>query len=292
MPAGELARRWTVAAVGVPAVVGVLYAGGWALGAAVGVFAAIGADETFRLAGARGVRPLRGLGIAGATALPLLAVAAPSLHTFGAWTLGAVAALLLLTLVGVTFWRGPEGHPLAAASATLFGVCYVGLPLAVVVLLHRMPGVFGWTDGSRWAAVAMVALPLTATWVGDATAFFAGTAWGRRRLAPSISPKKSWEGAMAGVSGAAIGAVLWFLVVRGVLPGAPVGIASAAAIGALLGVAAILGDLVESVLKRDAGVKDSGTLLPGHGGVLDRIDALVFSLPVAFALLLALEAAS
>src|SRR5690606_3169185 len=195
MAAGELARRWAVAAVGVPAVVGVLYAGAWALGVAVSVFAALGAHETYRLAEARGVRPLRGLGIGGAATLPLLAVAAPSFVSFGAWGLGAVAVVLLAALVGAPVWRGAAGQPLAAASATLFGVCYVGIPLAVVVLLHRMPAVFGWTDGSRWAAVAMVALPLTATWVGDATAFFAGTAWGRRRLAPSISPKKSWEGA-------------------------------------------------------------------------------------------------
>jgi phosphatidate cytidylyltransferase len=161
----------------------------------------------------------------------------------------------------------------------------------VVPLLHAFPFLNGWAgpDASPWAGVAMVALPLTATWVGDATAFFAGSAWGKRRLAPAISPKKSWEGAIAGVLGAGAGAAIWYVIVQGVLPDAPISILSAALVGATLGVAAIVGDLVESMLKRDAGVKDSGTLLPGHGGVLDRIDAIIFSLPVSYLLLRILE---
>jgi len=292
MAASELARRWAVAGVGVPAVVAVLFVGSWLLGAAVGLCAALGAHEAYRLAEGRGVRPLSVLGMLGAGGLSLLAVAAGTPEAFASWTLLFFGALLLTVLVGVTFARGPEGQPLTSAATTLFGVLYVGLPLAVVPLLHALPGVFGWAGPSRWAGVAMVALPLTATWVGDATAFFAGTAWGRRRLAPNISPKKSWEGAVAGVMGAALGAMAWFFIVRTVLPGAPMTVLTSALIGAALGVAAILGDLVESVLKRDAGVKDSGTLLPGHGGVLDRIDALVFSLPVSYALLLILEAVS
>src|SRR5690606_32023605 len=165
---------------------------------------------------------------------------------------------------------------------------YVGLSLATVPLLHALPVREGWGGGAdtAWAGVAVVALPLAATWIGDAAAFFAGKAWGKRRLAPSISPKKSWAGAIAGVTGAAAGASLWHAVTDAVLPAAPFrGMVEVALVGAVLGVAAILGDLVESALKRDAGVKDSGTLLPGHGGVLDRIDALTFSLPVSYAVL-------
>ena len=140
--------------------------------------------------------------------------------------------------------------------------------------------------------MAVVALPLTSTWVGDATAYFAGSAFGRRRLAPAISPKKSWEGAVAGVMGASLGAVAWYLVVRGVLPGAPLSPVVVALVGAFLGVGAIVGDLAESVMKRDAGVKDSGTLLPGHGGVLDRVDALVLTLPLTYGFLLLLGTTS
>jgi len=212
---------------------------------------------------------------------------------FASAGLGLVGAVTLLSLVVITFGRPLESAPLAAASGTLLGMLYGSLSLAVVPLVHALPFSTGWAGfaPSPWAGVAMVALPLTATWVGDATAFFAGSAWGQRRLAPSISPNKSWEGAVAGVLGAAVGAVIWYAVVRGVLPGAPLSYVSAAFVGAVLGFGAIVGDLVESMLKRDAGVKDSGTLLPGHGGLLDRIDALIFTLPIAYALLRLMEAA-
>jgi phosphatidate cytidylyltransferase len=138
----------------------------------------------------------------------------------------------------------------------------------------------------------VVALPLAATWIGDAAAFFAGRAWGKGGLAPSISPNKSWTGAWAGLTGAGAAGLLWWAIARDVLPGQPLGPVSAAAVGVFLGISAILGDLAESLLKREAGVKDSGTLFPGHGGVLDRLDALTFTLPMAyaaFALLAALE---
>lgn len=288
MVATELTRRWAVAAVGVPLVVVVLYVGSWALAGLVAVLAAIGADECFRLARHKGVRPVGWVGVPVAALFPVVATVAATPAAFGATALVGVAVAALLLLVWITFWRGAEGEPLAAAGATLFGAVYPGLALAVVPLLHALPGQLGWSaDGSAaWAAVAVVALPLTSTWVGDATAYFAGSAFGRRRLAPAISPKKSWEGAVAGVMGASIGAVVWHLVVRDVIPGAPLTPTLVALVGVCIGVGAILGDLAESVLKRDAGVKDSGTLLPGHGGVLDRVDALVLTLPLSYGLLL------
>jgi phosphatidate cytidylyltransferase len=291
MPAGELARRWAVAVVGVPLVVGLLYAGSWLLGAAVAVMGALGADECFRLAARKGVQPVRWVGLPLAASFGLVAAHAHDPTTFAAIALAVLGAAVLVALLVVTFHRGADGAPLASAGITLFGAMYAGLSLAVVPLLHAVPLRMGWAGAapSPWAGVAVVALPLASTWIGDATAFFAGTAWGRRRLAPAISPKKSWEGAVAGVLGASAGAVAWYAVVRGIIPAAPVSILSAAVVGAVLGAAAIFGDLAESVLKREAGVKDSGTLFPGHGGVLDRIDALVFTLPIALGLLQLLE---
>ena len=151
----------------------------------------------------------------------------------------------------------------------------------------------GWSSGSAWAGALVVALPLAATWLGDAAAFFVGSAWGKGGLAPSISPNKSWVGVWGGLGGAAVAGVVWFLVSGPRLPGLPVaGVLPAASIGALVGLAAIVGDLAESLLKRGAGVKDSGRLFPGHGGVLDRLDALIFTLPTAYAALLVVEVAS
>ena len=291
MAAGELTRRWAVAAVGVPLVVVVLYVGSWLLGLFVAVFAAMGADECYRLVRPKDVLPVAWVGVPLAALFPVLAVLLPTPGAFGAASLVLLAAATLLVLVWVTFLRGAAAEPLAAAAATLFGALYTGLALAVIPLLHASPYRLGWGGDTptAWAGLAAVALPLTATWIGDASAFFAGSAWGKHRLAPAISPKKSWEGAVAGVLGAAVGAMIWWAVVRTWIPGAPFSMLSAGGAGAILGVGAILGDLAESVLKRDAGVKDSGTLLPGHGGVLDRIDALVFTLPLAYGLLSLLE---
>ena len=141
---------------------------------------------------------------------------------------------------------------------------------------------YDWTLGTvdSLSSLYIVALPLVATWLGDASAYFVGTEWGRcrSRLAPEISPNKSWVGFWANLAGGSVAGVVWFFVSSERLPGlADAGFLLFAFIGGLLGFAAVLGDLLESVFKREAGVKDSGVLFPGHGGALDRIDSL-FSL--------------
>jgi phosphatidate cytidylyltransferase len=136
------------------------------------------------------------------------------------------------------------------------------------------------------AGLALAALPplqvlavLVLVWIADTAAYFVGRAWGRRKLAPSISPGKTWEGAAGGVFGA-----LAYAIICGGFTG---GVAWLPLVGgaALLAVLSIVGDLFESAAKRQAGVKDSGALLPGHGGILDRIDSATATLPVAALLL-------
>ncbi|HEY5897478.1 MAG TPA: phosphatidate cytidylyltransferase [Burkholderiales bacterium] len=136
------------------------------------------------------------------------------------------------------------------------------------------------------AGLALAALPaaqvlavLVLVWVADTAAYFVGRAWGRRKLAPSISPGKTWEGAAGGVCGALAYAIICAAFV-GHIAWAPL-VAGAALLAAL----SIVGDLFESAAKRQAGVKDSGTLLPGHGGILDRIDSATATLPIAALLL-------
>jgi phosphatidate cytidylyltransferase len=196
------------------------------------------------------------------------------------------------SLVAAIFVRGPNMRPLAVVAVTLLGAVYVGLPVAAVPLLHALPARSGWVapGGSPWAGLAVLALPLAATWVGDACAYFAGSAWGDRKLAPSISPNKSWVGFWAGLAGAAAAAALWHVAARPVLMGFPLGLVGTVALGAALGLGAIVGDLVESLLKREANVKDSGTFFPGHGGALDRLDALLVTLPLAYMTLALAEA--
>jgi phosphatidate cytidylyltransferase len=284
----DLSARLAVAAVGIPAVLALLYVGGWVLGVPLAVIAALGAREVYRFSQAKGVRPFGWMGMTVAAAVVLAAVARPDFPALAPWVLGLLGGLAAGSLKLALVMRGPKGSPLGSVSITLFGAVYAGLPLAFIVLLHAMPTRMDWGDlaPSPGMGLMVVALPLSATWIGDAAAYFAGSAWGKKKLFPSVSPGKSWVGAWAGTLGASAAAVGWLIVVRPFLPGLPVaGVGVAAVIGAMLGVAAIVGDLAESLLKREAGMKDSGHLFPGHGGVLDRLDALAFTLPTAYILL-------
>jgi len=290
----DLAKRWAVAAVGIPVVLGLLYLGGWPLAAPVAVLAALGALEHGRLAARGGIAALPALEALGSAGFVVAAGLRPTFVGFAPIALALVVAVAALSLVSALASRPPDRKPLAAVSVTLFGAVYVGLPLAFILLLHALPTEHGWGAlGSAWAGGLVVALPLAATWLGDAVAFFAGTAWGKGGLAPTISPNKSWVGVWGGLTGAGIAGVVWFFVARGALPGLPFeGPLPAVVIGVVLGIGAIVGDLAESLMKRDVGVKDSGTFFPGHGGILDRLDALLFTLPAAYAMLVALEAIS
>jgi phosphatidate cytidylyltransferase len=159
------------------------------------------------------------------------------------------------------FSRTPLEETLPALGVLAFGIPYFALPIAA---LHRLKEIDPW----------VVFLLMAIVWLGDTAAYYIGSRWGRHKMAPTISPKKSWEGAAAGFVTGLVAATVWS-VLR--LERIDAGILAVAAVTA---VAAQIGDLVESMIKRGAGVKDSGTVLPGHGGVLDRLDAMLFAAPV------------
>lgn len=178
---------------------------------------------------------------------------------------------------------------LAAASISAMGMLYLGLPTYAAVALRETAGAvdqrwltnlanltaLDWNSAPR--GLAWTALVVFTIWVGDSLAFLGGRRFGRRHLAPRISPGKTIEGSLAGLLGSALTALLCAFLFGLGLP-----VAGALAFGAGIGVTGQLGDLIESLLKRLAGVKDSGTLIPGHGGLLDRIDALLLTFPVAW----------
>jgi phosphatidate cytidylyltransferase len=285
MAGRELGRRVAVSVVGLPVVLGAIWAGGWALGALAISVAALGVREFYDLARARGVRPFDGLGIAASMAVVALATALPTPSEAAPPVAALLAAVVLMALAAPIWLRRPDDDPLAAASVTLAGVVYVGGALAFVPLLRWLPSTApGALTGNQAQAAAFVLFPLVVTWAGDTAAYFGGRAFGRRQLAPRASPGKTVEGAAVGLAGSAVGAALvsWWALAD--LPFLTISVPTAVALGLALGIVAQVGDLAESVLKRRAGVKDSGGLLPGHGGVLDRLDGLLFTLPATWLL--------
>ena len=179
-----------------------------------------------------------------------------------------------------------SGYPAAAAAAFAFG--YIAMPMALLVEIRRQPA------GAIW-----VIYTLLAVWAGDIFAYFVGKAIGHHRMSPEISPKKTWEGAIASILASVIIGTLWIQHAPGISTALlRIGLIERRdgmwgleqpsllpiiLLSAIVNIAAQLGDLVESLIKRGAGVKDSGTILPGHGGMLDRIDAMLFAVPVVWA---------
>jgi len=289
----ELQKRFAVAGIGIPTVLALVYMGGWFIALPLAGFAAWSAHEVFRLAAKKEVAPIGPVGCTTAAALVLLAGWKPTFATYAPFALGVLGVCATVGVATALVTRHPDRSPLADVSVTLFGSVYVGLSLAFMPLLHALPANLGWSTAGSAAlgGLVVVALPLAATWIGDAAAFFAGTAWGKKKLAPSISPNKSWVGFWAAVIGAGVAGLGWMFVAARYLPGLDIPWFVAMAMAALLGVAAVVGDLAESLLKREAGVKDSGTFFPGHGGVLDRIDSLILTIPTAFVALVLVSVA-
>ena len=280
--ASELTRRVVFAVVAIPLVLLVVWYGGLPLAAMVAAAAALGTGELFGLAERSGIRPARTLGIASAAAMPLVAWLALDRPGVGAAVgevgLYAAALWLVLLLTWALAARAPADRPLAATAVTLLGVAYAGvLPASVLLLRH------GGQPTRSWAGLWLVCFPLVVTWVCDTAAMFGGRTFGGPKLSPVVSPGKTRSGAAAGVLGALLVAPVFALWV---FPRWDVDLSMgrALAIAAVLSVVGQVGDLAESLFKREAGVKDSSHLLPGHGGILDRLDSLYFVMPVTAAM--------
>ncbi len=261
----NLIRRVAVGVVAIPAILFIGWVGGWLFFILVAAIVVLGLLEFYRMTEAKGERPLTGLGAAGGVILCLGAMA-------GALT-GALALLVVVVLTGTLFFRS-RGETLSAAAVTLMGLVWVGWMGSHLVLLRELPGVHGIPDslGARfvWLALAL-------TWAGDTMAYAVGSLLGRHPLFPRVSPKKSVEGALGAVAGCLVmGEVarVWF---------APfLSHTDVMILGLCVALISQLGDFAESMIKRDVGVKDASSAIPGHGGVLDRFDSMLFSAPFVF----------
>jgi len=258
----NLAVRVVSALVLFPFAVWMTWLGGPWFAVLVGVVAALSAAELVLMFEKR-LPPTGWLGILGAAACPIGAW----LWTMGGkpfqdWSGVLSAAAVVAILVAAMAQEGELAQAPRSAALGVLAWAYTGLLPAAVVALREDAG---W----QWVVLLFVV-----TWANDTLAYFTGRFLGKRPFAPRISPKKTWEGFWGGAAGSVLGA----LVVKALfLP--RLGLAAAVVVGAGAAVLGPLGDLGESMLKRAAGVKDSGRIIPGHGGLLDRIDAVLFVAP-------------
>ena len=276
----NMLRRVAFAAVAIPVTIALVWQGGWWLTALVSLVALLGVREVYRFARQKGTRPFGGIGLPVAALVPVLAWQAlgPAQLEIVPYLIFAPLGLLALLMVALAT-RKPDEHPMASVAITWFGVAYAAvMPSFLLVLRHA-----GGQGEQSWAGVGLTFFPLVIVWTCDTVAMFAGKALGGPKLAPVVSPGKTWSGTIAGgLAAVAIAPAFDALVLRpqGVL----LALWQVLLIGLVLGIVGQVGDLAESLLKREAGMKDSSDLIPGHGGVLDRFDSLYFVLPTAAAL--------
>jgi phosphatidate cytidylyltransferase len=257
----NLALRVASGLVLFPLAVWLTFVGGLHFALLAGAASAVAASELILMFGAAGVAEVFGIVVAGI--MPLAAAFSGDGNLFPAWVAPALSFAVVVLLSAFLFRRERlETIPPRVATVALSWL-YCGLLVSTVVGLRRI--------GVGWVILAFVV-----TWANDTFAYFAGHAFGRHRMLERISPKKTWEGFAGGAVGSVVGALVtrWILPELDILSSGEMVLVGAG--GAVLGP---LGDFCESLLKRAAGVKDSGRIIPGHGGLLDRIDALLFVAP-------------
>jgi phosphatidate cytidylyltransferase len=258
----NLLVRIVTAVVLLPVVIVLLVLGGWWTAGLIAV-AAGGCAFEYELITQGRLGPVEILAVLGAALIPLAAATHPvGFATFAAWILWAVfVAASVQALFAPDRERGPT-----RTAHVVTGCLYAGLGLSPIAALRVGP------EGLQWVISALVI-----TWANDTCAYFAGRLFGRHKLHPVVSPNKTWEG----FAGGAVGSVAGMFIARWVAFPALTSV-DCVALGLLGAVLGPLGDLCESLLKRAHGVKDSGFLIPGHGGLLDRVDALLFNAPAVY----------
>lgn len=244
-------RTTSAVLLGATILAALLFGGVWALAIVTSAIAVLATVEFYALVRRERRLPSEVIGLTAVASMPLAA----------AWYgVTGLAAMVGLLVISAFFWHVMIRQiRLTDTGTTLFGAVYVGFTLAHLVLIRQF-------DAGVMLALTMI----VSIWVNDSFAYVAGSAFGKHKMAPRISPKKSWEGLLAGTIGTT---GVW--LASAFLPGVELSLGWRIAIGLGASIAAVIGDLAESRIKREVGVKDSGTLLPGHGGYLDRFDSFI-----------------
>jgi phosphatidate cytidylyltransferase len=278
----SLAQRVASAAVLLPIVAGVVWWSVWSVAVVVAIATVIGLIELYGALRQGGYRPRLGVGITSALLL-LLAIAFRSFLNFDPLFPALTVAIIGSLVVELT--RHQEQGVLASWALTLAGALYLSWLFGHFILLRTLdtplrPGWLASLNLGIEPGAAWIYFVLAITWIQDTGAYFAGKNFGRHKMAPLLSPKKTWEGAAGGLLGSILAGVVCVPLL-----GLPITLAQAGLLGLVGGIAGPLGDLAESMIKRQVGLKDAGNLIPGHGGILDRADSLLFTGPVLYYLI-------
>jgi phosphatidate cytidylyltransferase len=281
MRRSSLATRIGSAAILLPFTITVIWWSPWSVIATVIALIVLSLIELYGAFRHGGFQPLSILGIVIALALCAAIIAE---RLFGVHLIGAVAALGVMGSLIVALPAHDRKGLLVDWALTIGGALYMGALAAHIALIRLIDTPLnpsplrdlGLAPGAGWLIFVGAV-----TWLQDALAYFAGKSYGRHPMTPTLSPKKTWEGAAGGLAGAIIGAILATLIC-----GLPIPLWVAALLGIVGGIIGPLGDLAESLIKRQVGVKDAGHLIPGHGGMLDRIDSFLFTCPALYYLIL------
>jgi phosphatidate cytidylyltransferase len=273
----DFGRRAAFAVVAIPIAVAIVWRGSTLFALLIALIAGLAGWEFCRLANAKGLRALTGATVFVSAAIPLVVHA-----NYQGWTRIPLAAgaLAILVIFASALWVRQAERPLAVVGACVFGALYCGgmISYAYAIRYHNF------IIDAR-AGTLLMGLPLLMTWATDTGGYVFGRAFGRKKLMPTVSPGKTVVGAFGGVILATTVAALYITFALRPYAHLTTSLAGIIAFGVVVSGSAILGDLAESMLKREAGVKDSSQIIPGHGGVLDRFDSMFFVLPVAYVLI-------
>ncbi len=281
----ELGNRLLVAVIGIPLVFALIWAGGVFFFLLIALISAMAQYEFYKLIEQKGNKPLVLWGITAG----ILILFATNWSSSAWFTMLPLLMLIILMTLTISIFFA-EKESISAITSTLAGVFYVPLSLSTILFImnDKYPEPFS-ADifnsqqiSNQYLSVEgfeFIVSILVAIWACDTAAFFLGKQFGRKKLFPRVSPKKTWFGAISGL----FGAVICFVAIILIFDTSTLShIPELVLLGMIIGISAQVGDLAESQLKRDAGVKDSSSILPGHGGILDRIDSILFVFPSVF----------
>ena len=276
----ELTKRIFVAILGIPLVLGAIISGGYLYLIFIATVSTLAIYEFYKMAEAKKYFPSKFIGITTNLLLYFIVGIFYShkyIFLYSEFLLYSIYLLLLLSAAApIQFLLSKNNNIFASLGVTLSGIMYISVPMILLVYL-RFEDSFSVINNNMY----LILLLFTGVWICDTAAYFVGKSIGKRKLLERVSPKKTIAGAVAGLISSAIYVPLVSMIV---LPNTPFYIS--VSLGIIIGIFGQIGDLIESKFKRDAGVKDSGNIFPGHGGVLDRFDSIIFITPFVFLLLI------